>query len=176
VREPFLARFPGRIPKSTISRAVAGTVDILPTVARLCDAPLPANPLDGIDIWPLLTGEKQQMEREALLYFDNVYLQCARWGKWKLHVARYNSAAFSPAPPGGRHNLPLPAPELYDLEADPDESYDMAPENPQVVAEIRARIGRLMRTFPEEIQTAYRETMAKRVAPTQTGNVPRPEN
>jgi len=173
VREPFLARFPGRIPKGLVSKAVAGTVDILPTVARLCDAPLPSKPLDGIDIWPLLTGRKQQLEREALLYFDNIYLQCARWGKWKLHVARYNSAAYNPAPPGGRQNLPLPAPELYDLENDPDESYDMAPENPRVVAEIRARIDRLMTTFPEQIQSAYRESMARQVAPTAVGSSPR---
>ena len=173
VREPFLARFPGRIPKGLVSKAVAGTVDILPTVARLCDAPLPSKPLDGIDIWPLLTGRKQQLEREALLYFDNIYLQCARWGKWKLHVARYNSAAYNPAPPGGRQNLPLPAPELYDLENDPDESYDMAPENPRVVAEIRARIDRLMTTFPEQIQSAYRESMARQVAPTAVGSFPR---
>jgi len=45
-----------------------------------------------MEIWPLLTGEKQQLEREALLYFDNNHLQCARLGRYKLHVARYNSA------------------------------------------------------------------------------------
>lgn len=55
VREPFIARFPGRIPKGTVSRGVAWTIDILPTLARLCSAPLPERPLDGIDIWPLLT-------------------------------------------------------------------------------------------------------------------------
>src|SRR5436309_849158 len=88
VREPFVARFPGRIPKGVVSRGVAGTVDILPTLAKLCDVPLPGKPLDGIDIWPLLTGKATQLEREALLYFDNWNLQCARWGKWKLHFAR----------------------------------------------------------------------------------------
>lgn len=172
VREPFIARFPGRIPAGAQSRAVTSTMDILPTLAHLCDAPLPQKPLDGIDIWPLLTAQKRDIEREALLYFDNWNVQCARWRKWKLHFARYNSGAYSPAPQGGRINLPLPAPELYDLENDPDESYDMAPENPAVVAEIRNRVERLVEGFPEEVRKAYRETKAKQVDPTQVGRVP----
>jgi arylsulfatase len=173
VREPLIARFPGRIPMG-VCRAVAGTVDILPTVARLCDAPLPAKPLDGIDIWPLLSGQKQQIEREALLYFDQWNLQCARWGKWKLHFARYNMIAQSAVPAGGRVNLVLPSPELYDLENDPDEGYDIAPENPKVVAEIQGRVERLLAGFPDEVKKAWAETRARRSAPnTPIGAVPR---
>jgi len=122
VREPFLARFPGRIPKGITCKGVSGTVDILPTLAKLTGAALPKLPLDGIDIWPLLSGQKPSLEREALLYFDGWNLQCARLGKWKLHFARYNSFAYSPAPSSGRLNLPLKQPELYDIESDPAES------------------------------------------------------
>jgi arylsulfatase len=149
-------------------------MDILPTVAGLCNAPLPKNALDGIDILPLLTGARPQLDREALLYFDNLHLQCARLGKWKLHVARHNSAAYSPAPPGGRRNLPLHQPELYDLIADPAESYDAAPENPAVVADIRGRIDKLMAGMPAEIQEAWRTAQAIRVNQHPTGQHPRP--
>jgi arylsulfatase len=176
VREPFLARFPGRIPKGLVSRGVSGTVDILPTLAKLCDVPLPSRPLDGIDIWPLLSGKAPQMEREALLYFDDWNLQCARWGKWKLHFARYNSFAYSPAPPGGRVNLTLPTPELYDLDADADESYDVAAENAAVVAEIRGRVERLVRGFPEEVQKAWAATQAIETRPGATGALPQKKN
>ena len=173
VREPFLARFPGRIPAGRVSKAVGSMMDILPTVAHLCEVPLPKKPLDGIDIWPLLSGQKQDMEREALLYFDHVNVQCARWGRWKLHVARYNSAAFSPAPEGGRINLPLASPELYDLEADPDESYDVSAEHPAIVKDIRARIERLMRGFPEDIRRAWAETKAKATGESAAGAYPK---
>jgi arylsulfatase len=173
VREPFLARFPGRIPKGTVCTGVAGTIDILPTLAKLTGAKLPVAPLDGIDIWPLLSGARQSLDREALLYFDNWNLQCARWGKWKLHMARYNTFAFSPAPAGGRVNLPLRPPELYDLEADPMESYDVAPENPAVVREIQSRIERLLATFPEEVQKAWKDTQSRETAPTSAGALPR---
>ena len=174
VREPFLARFPGRIPKGLVCRGVAGTVDILPTVARLTSAPLPKAPLDGIDIWPLLSGQKHSLEREALLYFDEWNLQCARRGKWKLHFARYNTMAYNPAPAGGRINLPLHPPELYDLENDPEESYDVAAENPPVVEEIQGRVNRLLSTFPDEVRNAWTETQDRKTAPTATGALPRP--
>jgi arylsulfatase len=173
MREPFIARFPGRIPRGLVNRGVAGTVDILPTVARLCGAKLPGKPLDGIDIWPLLSGQSQSLEREALLYFDGWHLQCARKGRWKLHFARYNTHAYSPAPAGGRVNLPLANPELYDVEADPTESYDTAPDNPAAVADLTARVERLLPGFPEEVRKAWAATRSRQVGDTPTGQLPR---
>ncbi len=172
VREPFLAWMPGRIPAGRICDGVAGTVDILPTVARLAGASLPQAPLDGIDIWPMLSGAAPSIEREVLLYFDNWDLQCGRWRKWKLHVARYNSFIYGPAPAVGRFNLPLRPPELYDLEADPEESYDIAAENPRIVAEIRGRMERLLPTFPEEVKKAWEETQARETRPHEPGRLP----
>jgi arylsulfatase len=174
VREPFLARFPGRIPRGAVCRGVAGTIDVLPTVARLTGAAMPKLPVDGIDIWPLLSAARPSLEREALLYFDGWNVQCARWGKWKLHVARYNTFAYSPAPVGGRVNLPLAQPELYDIEQDPTEAYDAAPENPAVVAEITARIERLVGGFPEEVRQAWAQTRARQTAPHAVGALPAP--
>jgi arylsulfatase len=174
VREPFLARFPGRIPRGAVCRGVAGTIDVLPTVARLTGAAMPKLPVDGIDIWPLLSAAQPSLEREALLYFDGWNVQCARWGKWKLHVARYNTFAYSPAPVGGRVNLPLAQPELYDIEQDPTEAYDAAPENPAVVAEITARIERLVGGFPEEVKLAWAQTRARQTAPHAVGALPAP--
>jgi arylsulfatase A-like enzyme len=173
VREPFLARFPGRIPQGIVCTGVAGTIDILPTVAKLTGAAMPALPVDGIDIWPMLSGQKPAIEREALLYFDSWNVQCARWGKWKLHFARYNTFAYSPQPDGGRWNLPLQAPELYDLENDPMESYDTAPENPQVVREIQARVERLIAGFPDEVKKAWAGTVARETAGSAAGALPR---
>jgi len=174
MREPFIAWMPGRIPKGRACTALAGTIDILPTLARLCGAPLPAQPLDGIDIWPLLTGQKNELDREAYLYFDDVHLQCARLGRYKLHVARYNSAAYSPAPPRGRVNLPLTPPELYDVVGDVDESYDVAAEHPDIVKDILARIERLMAGLPPEIRQDWAATRTRQSGATAAGAFPRP--
>lgn len=174
VRVPFLARWPGRIPKGRISHALTSMMDIVPTFLKLAGAPPPPKPMDGIDIWPILSGQREELERELLLYFDNIHLQCARWGRWKLHLARYNTFAYNPAPPGGRHNLPVDPPELYDLINDPDESYDVAPENPKIVKEMQSRIERLMAGFPEAIRKDYEETRRRGGSPYTPGALPRP--
>jgi arylsulfatase A len=174
VREPAIARWPGHIPAGRTCNGLASMMDVFPTVARLCGATPPAKPLDGIDIWPLLHGDKASIERAPLLYFDNWDLQCARWMDWKLHIARHNTAAYTPAPPGGRHSYLLPKPELYNLAADPDESYDVAEENPKIVADLRARIEEMLRGFPEQVQQAYAEAQSRKVNPsTPAGAYPR---
>jgi arylsulfatase len=175
VREPFVARWPGHIPAGKTSDAVASMLDIFPTVTRQIGGTLPDKPLDGIDIWPILSGEKKAIERDALLYFDNWDLQCARWKQWKLHVARHNSSTYSGTPVGGRHNYILPHPELYNLQDDPEESYDVAPSHPEIVAQIQGRIESLLAGFPEPVKQAYAESKARKVNPeTPVGARPRP--
>ncbi|SRR5579884_3889605 len=175
-REPFIARFPGRIPagrgRGRVSHAVATTMDLVPTIAHLCGAPLPSAPLDGVDIWPVLSGMRESVDRDVFLYFDGWNLQCARMGEWKLHLSRYNTYPWSPELAGGLVNLPLPAPELYNLQQDPDESYDVAADNPQVVAAIQNRIAALLPAFPTEVRAAWNATMAQKVVATPDGALP----
>lgn len=172
MRVPFVARFPGRIPGERIVESMATTMDILPTVAGLCGASLPAAPLDGIDIWPLLTGERTTVERDVFLYFDYWDLQCARKGRWKLHMSRMNAYPYSPDPAGGRFNLPLPRPELYDVDQDPEESYDVADQNPKVVEWIQWLVEQLRPGFPQEVQTAWGDTFSREVLGTASGALP----
>jgi arylsulfatase A-like enzyme len=161
MRVPCIGRFPGRIPQGLTCRGVGSVMDLLPTVAGLTGAPLPDNRLDGIDIWPLLSGEREQMDREALLYFDSYYLQCARLGKWKLHVSRQNCPPYVPPPSEGRFNVPPVPGELYNLEKDPDESYDQADEHPEVIDGIRERIKQLLLDLPEDVRQTYANTEAR---------------
>lgn len=102
VREPFAAKWPGHIPERRVADGVAATIDLLPTFAGLIGASLPENPLDGIDIWPMFTGNKEEMDRDVLLYWEGWNLTAARLGKWKL---RFKSGASQmgppPAPPPG---------------------------------------------------------------------------
>ncbi|HEY3742948.1 MAG TPA: sulfatase, partial [Bryobacteraceae bacterium] len=182
VREPFIARFPGRIPSGHVpgrvpvtsvkpsailatppamrtSNAMATMMDILPTIANLSGAKLPSKPLDGINIWPILSGEVETLNHDAFFYFDSWNIQCVRFGPWKLHVSRYNDFAWNPDPPGGRINLPLAPPELYNLEQDPDESYDVAADFPDIVTDLQNRIIRALPTFPSGVAYAWNTTL-----------------
>jgi arylsulfatase A len=162
VRVPMIARMPGKVAAGKTCASLVSTMDMLPTFAALTGAKLPSKPVDGVDIWPLLGGKQATMEREGLLYFDGWHAQCIRKGNLKLHVSRFNSQIYSPAPAAGRVNLPLAKPELYDLAVDPAESYDIAPERPAVVAEMLAKYEALVSGFPEPVTKAYAETKARK--------------
>ena len=101
VREPFVAKLPGQIPAGLVCSGVAANIDILPTLADLAGAKLPSKPLDGVDIWPMFTGKQNQIEREALLYWEGWYLTAARLGKWKVRF-RQGSLGMGGGPPMSR--------------------------------------------------------------------------
>ncbi len=169
---PLIARMPGTVGANRVSDELVSTMDLLPTFAGLCGAKQPAKPLDGADLLPLLAGRQQRRQREALLYFDGWNAQCIREGNLKLHVARYNSQVYSPAPAGGRVNLPLPKPELYDLAIDPNESYDIAAERAGDVERLQKKMEQMIAGFPAEVREAWAATRARRSAG-DTGAFPR---
>ncbi len=75
----------------------------------------------------------------------------------------------------GVRNYLLPHPELYDLSNDPDESYDVAPKYPDVVAKMQAKIGEMITTFPEPVQRAWTDSKSRPADPsTPVGAWPRP--
>jgi arylsulfatase len=140
VREPFIARWPDRIPPGIVCREPAMTIDILPTVARLTGAALPALKIDGLDIWPLMSGKEGAANPHDAYYFyynDNE-LWSVMSGRWKLQLPhKYNTLEGAA---GGNDGRPAPykqrkveKPELYDLENDPDETTDVAAGHPEMV-------------------------------------------
>lgn len=172
VRVPLIARFPGFIPAGQVCSSLTSSLDVLPTIAVFTGAALPPNPSDGIDISPLLRGWQTTMARPALMYFNDVELQAARLGDWKLHVARFNSWAFTPPPADGRLNLPLPHPELYNVATDKDESHDRSAGNPDTVKSIRAAMEAQILTFPPGIVDAWTATCRCNVWNTAAGALP----
>jgi len=99
-------------------------------------------------------------------------VQCARLGKWKLHVSRNTSPPWVPQPDAGVRNLPLPRPELYDLYRDVDESYNVADQNPDVVVTILDKMNALIATFPQQVQEQWNAAMVTPVLDTPAGAVP----
>ncbi len=143
VREPFVARWTGRIPAGSVCNEPAMTIDVLPTIARLTGAALPKTKIDGLDIWPLLAGEAgaKNPHEAYYFYFADNQLQAVSSGRWKLQVPHTYRTMEGQAPgrdgkPGSYQNRKLTEPELYDLEADIGESKNVAAENPDVVARL----------------------------------------
>lgn len=146
IRVPFLARWPGKIPPTSTCSEVAGTIDLLPTVAKLIGAALPKHKIDGLDIWPLLTSAKgAKSPHDALFfYYKSDELQAMRSGKWKLILPHeYRSLNDRE---GRSDGIPIDydnnAAELglYDLTQDIGEQKNLAEEHPEVVSELLKKV------------------------------------
>jgi arylsulfatase A len=177
-RVPFLARWSGVIPAGTTCDEAASSLDVVPTIAAICGAGAPPKPLDGVDISSLLTGNQKLDRPEPLLYFSGLRggfdLQCARLGKWKLRIAQYARETYVLGSDPGE-NLLLSKFELYDLDKDPGESYDVAEDFPLVVKHMAQAIERLVPTFPEKVvETYYRLKKNPDSPATPAGASPRP--
>ncbi len=57
----------------------------------------------------------------------------------------------------------LPKPELYNLEADPLEAYDVAKKYPEIVQRLQAQLEQEITTFPPQVQEAY-SSLRKNIA------------
>jgi arylsulfatase A-like enzyme len=143
VRLPCLMRWPGHIPAGSVCREPAMTIDILPTVAKLAGAELPKHPIDGLDIWPLISGKPNaKSPHEAFYFYWDRHLQAIRSGRWKLHFPHsYSTLADKP---GGKDGKPALYTEtetplaLYDLESDMGETMNVADKHPDVVRRLEA--------------------------------------
>ncbi|HKS35970.1 MAG TPA: sulfatase [Verrucomicrobiae bacterium] len=144
VRVPCIMRWPGRIPARSVCREPAMTIDVLPTIARLIDARLPSHPIDGKDIWPLISGDaKAGSPHDAYFFYYNVgELQAVRSGRWKLVFPHtYRTLAGKSGGTGGKpskYESTKTGLALFDLEKDVSEKLDVAAQHPDVVKRLQA--------------------------------------
>jgi len=126
-RVPFLARWPGHIPAGSVSGDLATTLDLLPTLAGIAGAQLPAGRhVDGLDIRSFLEGRGPSPDDWFFYYNSSGRLEGVRDKRWKLHLTF----------PGTGE----PVTELFDLLVDPSERWDVAAEHPDVVARLTGRL------------------------------------
>jgi len=139
MREPCIMRWPGKIPAGRTCSEIASTIDVMPTLAGLAGAKIPADRIiDGKDIWPLMSGVAgAKTPHEAYFYSSGNELQAVRSGKWKLHLdrARPQAGRKKNAPAQGGQKTPA---ALYDLQADVGEKNNVAEQNPDVVNRLQA--------------------------------------
>lgn len=116
MRVPGIFRWPARIKPGQTCQQVAGTIDLLPTIAALAGQNPPADrPIDGLDISQLWDDPNAVSPHDEVgyYYYRNGEVQAVRLGKWKLR-------------PGNK-------PELYDLRTDIGESQNVASAHADVV-------------------------------------------
>ncbi|YCM42292.1 sulfatase [Verrucomicrobiaceae bacterium 227] len=129
VREPFVAKWPGKIaPGSTCDEPVIGT-DFYPTMLEMAGLPLtPEIHRDGVSILPLLDGSTKNLERDTLYwhyphYHRTLPYGAIREGDWKL-IEFFEEGTL----------------ELFNLKNDPNEKTDLAKKKPKKAQDLLKKL------------------------------------
>ena len=137
VRVPAIFWQPGTV-KPGMTVGIGSEMDLLPTFGSLAGAIVPAGrALDGQDLSAALT-KGAPSSRETIFYYNGARVTGVRHRAFKLHFAMPAGsgaigAAASPAPAN-------PTWELYNVDEDPSEKFNLADKHPEVVRNLTAMI------------------------------------
>lgn len=128
---PFIASFPRLIPRGNEVEHAAMNIDLFPTILKLAGVPLPSDrEVDGVDILPLLQGQESASPHEALYFIRGAEIFGARAkDNFKYMKKDRSDNSFYTALKHG--------PFLFDLNHDPNESYNTAAHFPQKEKQMR---------------------------------------
>ena len=160
-REPCIMRWPGHIPAGTETWQMLMTIDLFPTIAKLVHAPLPGHAIDGLDVWPIISGKQRAHNPHAAYWFyyevNQLQAVVSGDGRWKLQLPHtYRTLGGRP---GGRDGVPvayeqrkIEAPELYDLSYDMSETTDVSSDHPQIVDRLQAEAEKARNELGDALQ------------------------
>jgi arylsulfatase A-like enzyme len=146
VRVPAILRWPGVIRPREVSMELASALDLFPTIVRAAGAKLPEDRVyDGYDLMEMLrNGGKSP--RNEFYYVRGAVLEGVREGSWKYRFARRNVAEGNPGDP--------PAPELFHLDWDPAEQYNMYERNPDLGRRLAAKTAAFAKEIGATLESA----------------------
>jgi arylsulfatase A len=148
-RVPCIVWAPGRIPAGTQCDALASTIDLLPTIAAITNAPLPNDlVIDGMDLTALLKGDAQSVRNEFLYYTMGGRIEGIRQGDWKLLVKQAGGKAGAKA---------TPTVMLFNLASDLGEQMNLASEKPDLVARLQARMTEMNAAIEAQARPAWKK-------------------
>ncbi len=127
-RIPLFVVAPGVTEAGAVSQGLVESVDIYPTLCNLAGVPVP-EALDGASFDAALR-DPNAATKEAVIH---VYPRQNRIGR-AVRTARHRLVEWKR--PGAIADSAIL--ELYDYEADPGETKNLAAEQPEVVAQLRA--------------------------------------
>ena len=125
-RVPGILRWPGVIGAGQVSMDPASTLDLFPTVAKAAGAPIPSGrAYDGYDLLPYLRGRAKAPRHEFYYVVGNV-VEAVREGPWKYRKGLSGGSKGEP--------------ELFHLDWDPAEQYNLAGRHPEIAARLAGKL------------------------------------
>jgi arylsulfatase A-like enzyme len=151
VRVSAFANWPGKIKPSSTVNAALHIVDWYPTLLNLAGASLEQKlPLDGRDAWPAI-AQGQSSPHEEILLNTTPGNGAIRIGDWKLVLNGNRPEDGAPGPAASGQAEPKKGKkkqaaagagpvELFNLAQDPSEKTNLAEQQPEKTAQLKARL------------------------------------
>lgn len=151
-RVPFIARWDGKVKPGSVSSDPVCLVDLFATCAEIIGAKTnDSTAEDSVSILPALLGKSTKPVREAVVHHSMDGSFAIRQGKWKLALCPGSGGWSKPVPPSRKKNPVNEEPikdwvQLFDLEADPAETKNLASNHPEIVANLTALVQKYIDT------------------------------
>ena len=132
---------PKHLKPNTTSNKMFSSIDLLPTLSNLASIELPNNPIDGKNIWSLISGTKGVENPHDYYAFSNSNSfqgVISGDGKWKLHIPHQYRTLVSPGKDGnsGKYVIKTIELSLFDMENNPYESENVIEKYPQITKQL----------------------------------------
>ena len=143
-RVPCIVWYPNEIKPNSVVKTPLMGIDWLPTFAKITNASLSENKIDGKNIWENLTGKTDSDPHEALFfYYHKNSLHGVRHGDYKMYFPhRYRTlngrTGRDDGSPIKYEYVNLLENELYNLKTDPSETINIINEFPVIAKKIIA--------------------------------------
>ena len=149
VRGCAFATWPGHIPSGATIKEPMHVIDWFPTLVKLAGGSLEQKlPLDGRDVWPMLT-QGAKSPHDAILSVQAPTHAAVRMGDWKLlmNASEQDSeeATDSAAKKKNKGAAKPDSVELYNLVVDIGEKTNLADKEPERIATMRAELAELLK-------------------------------
>ncbi|MCX6907503.1 MAG: sulfatase-like hydrolase/transferase, partial [Verrucomicrobia bacterium] len=155
IRTPLVVRWPGVVPAGAVnSSTIVSAVDFLPTLCSLANVPAPNGvTFDGEDLCAIFRGSRQPRTKPLFWEYGR---KPAPKGRKGLRAFPYPDEPGSKSPNvairDGRWKLLVNADgsraELYDLDADPKETKNLAEARPDIARRLTERVLAWRRSLP----------------------------
>lgn len=129
-RVPTVFWWPNKIKAGSTVTQMGSTLDMMATLASLTGTKAPTDrKLDSYDLSPALLG-KGNSPRKEFFYWTRAKLHAVRSGDYKMHVVQREPINY------GRE-VKLTKPELYQINHDVAEQFDVADKKPAVIEQLQ---------------------------------------
>jgi arylsulfatase A len=138
-RVPLFVRWPARLNEPRVVEQIAAHIDVAPTLLDLCGIELsPGVKLDGRSLAPLLAGDTANWPERTLFTHNpinetNRYPGAVRTQRYRLVRELRGGAQGGSKAKADRQPSDW---QLYDMQADPGQSKNLAADLPQIVADL----------------------------------------